>query len=73
MQRVKHLKINTTLLCLTVCITQSLYAEVESQDSTQQHSTQQLPTIKIEATRSDTNILNTPASVYRVRSTTKSK
>ena len=54
MQRVKHLKINTTLLCLTVCITQSLYAEVESQDSIQQNSTQQLPTIKIEATRSDT-------------------
>lgn len=66
MQRVKHLKINTTLLCLTVCITQSLYAEVESQDSIQQNSTQQLPTIKIEATRSDTSILNTPASVYRV-------
>ncbi|WP_151802113.1 TonB-dependent receptor [Acinetobacter guillouiae] len=66
MQRVKQLKINTTLLCLTVCITQSLYAEVESQDSIQQNSTQQLPTIKIEATRSDTSILNTPASVYRV-------
>jgi hypothetical protein len=30
MQRVKHLKINTTLLCLTVCISQSFYAEVES-------------------------------------------
>lgn len=61
MQRVKHLKINTTLLCLTVCISQNIYAESESQDSTQQ-----LPTIKVEATRSDTNILNTPASVYRI-------
>lgn len=61
MQRVKHLKINTTLLCLTVCISQNIYAESESQDSTQQ-----LPTIKVEATRSDTSILNTPASVYRI-------
>ncbi|MCV2442559.1 TonB-dependent receptor [Acinetobacter bereziniae] len=61
MQRVKHLKINTTLLCLTVCISQNIYAESESQDSTQQ-----LPTIKVEATCSDTSILNTPASVYRI-------
>lgn len=61
MQRVKHLKINTTLLCLTVCISQNIYAESESQGSTQQ-----LPTIKVEATRSDTSILNTPASVYRI-------
>ena len=61
MQRVKHFNIKTTLLCLTACIAQNIYAESESQDSIQQ-----LPTIKVEATRSDSNLLNTPASVYRI-------
>lgn len=40
---------------------QNLYAETESQNSVQL-----LPTIKVEATRSDTRFLNTPASVYRI-------
>ena len=61
MQRVTHLKTRTTLLCLTACIAQSLYAESESQPSIQR-----LPTIKVEATRSETHILDTPASVYRI-------
>lgn len=61
MQSVNHLKTKTTLLCLTACIAQNLYAETESSNSVQL-----LPTIKVEATRSDTSFLNTPASVYRI-------
>lgn len=61
MQSVNHLKTKTTLLCLTACIAQNLYAETESQNSVQL-----LPAIKVEATRSDTRFLNTPASVYRI-------
>lgn len=61
MRSVNHLKTKTTLLCLTACIAQDLYAETESSNSVQL-----LPTIKVEATRSDTSFLNTPASVYRI-------
>jgi len=61
MQSVKYLNFKTTLLCLTACIAQNLYAEEETQVSTQQ-----LPTIKVQATRSDTSLLQTPASVYRI-------
>ncbi|RZG74976.1 TonB-dependent receptor [Acinetobacter wuhouensis] len=61
MQSVKYLNFKTTLLCLTACIAQNLYAETETQASTQQ-----LPTIKVQATRSDTSLLQTPASVYRI-------
>ncbi len=61
MQRVKYINLKTTLLCLTASIAQNLYAESETQVSTQQ-----LPTIKIEATRTDTTLTNTPASVFRV-------
>ena len=52
--------INMTLLCLTVCICQNLYAETGSTEPVL------LPTLKIEATRTDTDWLQTPASVYRV-------
>nr|WP_291368992.1 MULTISPECIES: TonB-dependent receptor [unclassified Acinetobacter] len=52
--------INMTLLCLTACICQSLYAETGSTEPVL------LPTIKIEATRTDTAWLQTPASVYRI-------
>ena len=51
---------NTSLLCLTACICQSLYAETGSTEPVL------LPTIKIEATRTDTAWLDTPASVYRI-------
>lgn len=61
MQRVKHFNIKTTLLCLTACIAQNIYAESESQDSIQQ-----LPTIKVEATRTNTALIDTPASVFRI-------
>lgn len=61
MQSVKYLNFKKTLLCLTACIAQNLYAEEETQVSTQQ-----LPTIKVQATRSDTSLLQTPASVYRI-------
>ncbi|AXQ21343.1 TonB-dependent receptor [Acinetobacter wuhouensis] len=61
MQSVKYLNFKTTLLCLTACIAQNLYAEEETQVSTQQ-----LPTIKVEATRTDTTLIDTPASVFRV-------
>ncbi|MEG0487445.1 MAG: Plug domain-containing protein, partial [Acinetobacter sp.] len=61
MQRVNHLKIRTTLLCLTACIAQNLYAESDSENLIQA-----LPTIKVEATRSDTRVIDTPASVYRI-------
>lgn len=52
--------INLTLLCLTACICQSLYAETGSTEPVL------LPTLKIEATRTDTDWLQTPASVYRI-------
>jgi iron complex outermembrane receptor protein len=52
--------INMTLLCLTACICQNLYAEAGSTEPVL------LPTLKIEATRTDTDWLQTPASVYRV-------
>lgn len=54
------MSINMTLLCLTACICQSLYAETGSTEPVL------LPTIKIEATRTDTAWLQTPASVYRI-------
>lgn len=54
------LPLNMTLLCLTVCICQNLYAETGSTDLIL------LPTLKIEATRTDTNWLQTPASVDRI-------
>lgn len=49
-----------TLLCLTACICQNLYAEAGSTEPVL------LPTLKIEATRTDTDWLATPASVYRI-------
>lgn len=52
--------LNTSLLCLTACICQSLYAQTGSTEPVL------LPTIKIQATRTDTAWLETPASVYRV-------
>lgn len=52
--------LNTSLLCLTACICQSLYAQTGSTGPVL------LPTIKIQATRTDTAWLETPASVYRV-------
>ncbi|NNH01319.1 TonB-dependent receptor [Acinetobacter sp. ANC 5414] len=52
--------INMTLLCLTACICQNLYAETGSTEPVL------LPTLKIEATRTDTDWLQTPASVYRI-------
>ncbi|MGE8561935.1 MAG: TonB-dependent receptor domain-containing protein [Acinetobacter sp.] len=61
MQGKYHLmSINMTLLCLTASICQSLYAETGSTEPVL------LPTIKIEATRTDTAWLQTPASVYRI-------
>ena len=52
--------INMTLLCLTACICQNLYAEAGSTEPVL------LPTLKIEATRTNTDWLATPASVYRI-------
>lgn len=52
--------INMTLLCLTACICQNLYAEAGSKEPVL------LPTLKIQATRTDTDWLATPASVYRI-------
>ena len=49
-----------TLLCLTACICQNLYAEPGSKEPVL------LPTLKIQATRTDTDWLATPASVYRI-------
>lgn len=54
------LPFNMTLLCLTACICQNLYAE------TAFTAPVLLPTLKIEATRTDTDCLQTPASVYRI-------
>lgn len=48
------------LLVLSMCICQSLYAEESSMPS------KVLPTLKVEATRTDTTWINTPASVYRI-------
>lgn len=53
--------VNLTLLCLTACICQNLYAATELQ----KHAVL-LPTLKVEATRTDTDWLQTPASAYRV-------
>ena len=50
-----------TLLCLTACISQYLYAE-----DLEPTVPQQLPTIHLEATRTDTEGLKTPASIYRI-------
>ncbi|OTG97497.1 TonB-dependent siderophore receptor [Acinetobacter sp. ANC 4654] len=52
--------INMTLLCLTACICQNLYAEAGSTEPVL------LPTLKIQAARTDTDWLATPASVYRI-------
>lgn len=59
--RFKKFHFNSSLLCLTACICQNLYAESEVQSPVQQ-----LPTITVEATRTDTSYMQTPASVYRV-------
>ena len=61
MQSVKYLKLKTSLLCLTACIAQNLYAESDTPVSVQQ-----LPTIKVEATRTNTTLIDTPASVFRI-------
>ena len=52
--------LNFSLLCLSACICQSLYADTTSPSSVI------LPALKVEATRTDTTWLNTPASVYRI-------
>jgi len=49
-----------TLLYLTACLCQHLYAAPDSTDPVL------LPVIKMEATRSDTDWLQTPDSVYRI-------
>ncbi|QIO06797.1 TonB-dependent receptor [Acinetobacter shaoyimingii] len=51
-----------SLLCLTACICQSLYA----QSAESEFESVVLPTLKIEAARTDTSWLETPASVYRI-------
>lgn len=55
-----NLPMQMTLLGLTASICQSLYAEKGSTEPVL------LPVIKIEAVRTDTAWLNTPASVYRI-------
>jgi len=55
-----NLPMQMTLLGLTASICQSLYAETGSTEPVL------LPVIKIEAVRTDTAWLNTPASVYRI-------
>ena len=68
MQSIKRFRpINPTLLCLTACITQNMYAATNSNELVQQ-----LPMISVEATRTDTSLLNTPASVYRIQHTQNS-
>ena len=67
MQRVRQLKLQTTLLCLTACIAQNLYAEGNRADQVgSSTAAQQLKTITVEATRTDTSLIDTPASVYRI-------
>ena len=62
MQSTRRFKLfKPSLLCLTACINQSLYAEAETVEPVQQ-----LATITIQATRTDTDWLKTPASVYRI-------
>ena len=51
--------LNMTLLCWVSCMGQNLYAETEPLSVL-------LPTLKIEATRTGTDWLHTPASVYRI-------
>lgn len=51
---------STHLLCLTACICQQLYAETGSTEPVL------LPAITIEAPRTNTTWLKTPASVYRI-------
>ena len=68
MQSIKRFRpINPTLLCLTACITQNMYAATNSNELVAQ-----LPMISVEATRTDTSLLNTPASVYRIQHTQNS-
>lgn len=54
-----HVTLKSTLLLLTACICQSLYAEDES-------TVQDLPAIKVEATHTATSYAKTPASIFRV-------
>lgn len=56
---------HTSLLCLTACICQNLYAQTGSAEPVL------LPILKIEATRTDTEWLQTPASVYRIEQDSK--
>ncbi len=50
--------VRTTLSCLIACIGQQVYAENEAQ------AVQTLDTIVIEATRTDRDVMSTPASAY---------
>ncbi|MFW1753942.1 TonB-dependent receptor domain-containing protein [Acinetobacter wanghuae] len=50
--------VRTTLSCLIACIGQQVYAENEAQ------AVQKLDTIVIEATRTDRDVMSTPASAY---------
>ncbi|OTG64776.1 TonB-dependent receptor [Acinetobacter silvestris] len=62
MQSTRRFKLfKPSLLCLTACINQNMYADTEMTTAVQQ-----LPTIIIAATRTDSDWLKTPASVYRV-------
>lgn len=54
-----HVTLKSTLLLLTACICQSLYAEDDS-------TVQDLPAIKVEATHTATSYAKTPASIFRV-------
>ncbi|MBF7686757.1 TonB-dependent receptor [Acinetobacter rathckeae] len=55
-----HKTYNISLALLTSCIAQSLYAQTPTPH------VENLATIIVEATRTETNYLTTPASVYRV-------
>ena len=54
-----HVTLKSTLLLLTACICQSLYAEDDS-------TVQDLPAITVEATHTGTSYAKTPASIFRV-------
>ncbi|QOW45084.1 MULTISPECIES: TonB-dependent receptor [Acinetobacter] len=58
---IRFISLNFSLLCLTACISQQLYAETGTSEPVQL-----LDTLTLHATRSDTTWLHTPASVYRI-------
>lgn len=60
-QSAKFPFVRSTLSCLIACVGQNLYAESDSQ------SVQKLDTIIIEATRTDRDVMSTPASAYYLK------